>query len=290
MPTFRIDVYAWIPQPDVPNPINSLPGGVQRWGPGACGPCFGGDNFINPPGNWSAWSGTYRAMQTLEFSVARLGAAPTVTINTGVVPGTTTVLTATRAGGGKICYSLTAAVKASSAGVSWSASDNWYEVTMHGEAQDPVPAMVGAQAGSALGAGVGNASNPAAGALGGVLGYSVGSTIGSALTPNLEWDLTMRFQRGTTIPWMTRAEYAIHLGSNLDVSTTRIPGPLNFGGSANLVHGAIKVRRYPSYVVYATVTNSGAPVTIPLYFADASSRGLSEIAIGWTDPVRQINW
>jgi len=32
MSNFRVDIYAWIPQADVPNPINMLPGGVQRWG------------------------------------------------------------------------------------------------------------------------------------------------------------------------------------------------------------------------------------------------------------------
>jgi hypothetical protein len=28
MQSFRIDIYAWIPQPDVPNPVASLPGGL----------------------------------------------------------------------------------------------------------------------------------------------------------------------------------------------------------------------------------------------------------------------
>ena len=290
MPTFRIDVYAWIPQPDVPNPINSLPGGVARWGPGACGPFFGGDNFINPPSSPSAWSGTFRAMQTLAFSATTFGAQPVTTMNAGVVPGTTTVLTATRAEGGKVCHSLTAKVKTSRASVSWGASDNWYQATMHGEAQDPVPADVGARAGGAIGTGVGGLSNPVAGAFGGVYGSAAGSAVASALTPNLEWDLTIRFQRGTVIPWMTRADYAIHVAGNMDVSATKIAAPFNFGGSANLVHGLIKVRRFPSYVAYVTIANSGSAVTIPLYFADASARNLGEIAIGWTDPIRQLTW
>jgi hypothetical protein len=52
------------------------------------------------------------------------------------------------------------------------AGDDWYEVKMHGAAQDPVPAAVG-----------------------GLVGGSPGAAAASALTPNLEWDLKIRFQR-----------------------------------------------------------------------------------------------
>jgi hypothetical protein len=62
-------------------------------------------------------------------------------------------------------------------------------------------------------------------------------------------------------------------------------------GAANLVHGLITVRRFPSYVVYVTIDRgTGAAVTIPIYFADASGRSLLEIAVGQTDTLRQLVW
>ena len=58
-----------------------------------------------------------------------------------------------------------------------------------------------------------------------------------------------------------------------------------------LVHGVIMVRRFPSYVVYATLdSGKGVPITIPIYFADVSQRTLAEIVVGQHDPVRQLTW
>ncbi|HJQ60392.1 MAG TPA: hypothetical protein VJ890_26035 [Vineibacter sp.] len=262
---FRIDVFAWIPQADVPNPLHSLPGGTATWGPGACGPRFGGDNFTKPPASHSAWSGTYRARQSFAFSAASFGAVPAVTHNPGVTPGLTTVLTGTRAAGGTICHSLTATVKTSSASVSWVASDNWYEAKVKGAAQDPVPAAV------------------AKGVAGGTAGAAV-----SGLTPNLEWDLTLRFQSGGTLGLATRARYAISAGLNMDVSATSFPTPTSFGATGNLFHGLATVRRFPSYVVYVSIGSGAAATTIPVYFANATSRNLGEIVIGQTDPIRQL--
>ncbi len=264
---FRIDVFAWIPQPDVPNPLHSLPGGAGRWGPGACGPRFGGDNFTKPPATASAWRGTFRARQSFAFSAASFGTAPSVTLNTGVTPGTTTVLTNTRAAGGTICHSLTATVKASSASVSWVAGNSWYEAKLKGAAQDPVPAAV--------------ATGVAGGTAGGVA---------SALTPNLEWDLALRFQSGSSLGFATRARYAVSSGLSMDVSAANFPTPTSFGGSGNLFHGLATVRRFPSYAVYVTVGSGAAGTTIPVYFADASGRNLLEIGIGQTDVIRQIGF
>ena len=106
----RIDVYAWIPQADVPNPISSLPGGTASWGPGACGPLFGGDDMIMPPTFASAWTKTYRATHTFEFGFDSFGAMPQVLLNPGIKPGTTTILTAPRKSGGSACFSLQARV------------------------------------------------------------------------------------------------------------------------------------------------------------------------------------
>jgi hypothetical protein len=67
--------------------------------------------------------------------------------------------------------------------------------------------------------------------------------------------------------------------------------PTQFNSSENLVHGAIMVRRFPSYVVYATLdSGEGVPITIPIYFADASQRTLAEIVVGQHDPIRQLTW
>lgn len=262
---FRIDVFAWIPQPDVPNPLFGLPGGSGSWGPGACGPRFGGDDFIKPPASHGAWSRTFRAKQAFAFRAASFGAAPSVTLNPGVTPGLTTVLTSTRAAGGTMCHSLAATVKTSSASVSWVASDKWYEARLKGAVQDPVPAAV------------------ATGVAGGTAG-----AVASGLTPNLEWDLTLRFQFGGTVGLATRARYQISSGLNMDVSATSFPTPTSFGAGGNLFHGLATVRRFPSYVVYVTIGGIAASTTIPVYFANAISRSLGEIVISQTDPVRQL--
>ena len=265
---FQVNVFAWIPLAEVPNPLASLPGGTATWGPGACGPHFGGDNFVKPAATASGWTGTFRAKQAFAFRVNSFGDSPMTTLNTGCLPGITTVLTAPRAAGGTVCHSLTATVKTSSAAVKWSGGDDWYEVKMHGEAQDPVPAAVAAK-----------------------VGGTAGATAASALTPNLEWNLTMRFQRGSSLGLLTRAAYATHSALSMDVAASRFPTPTSFGGSSNLVHGTVLVRRFPSYVVYTTIDGgTGTPVCIPHYFADASGRNLATIAIGQTDLLRQLSW
>lgn len=275
MLNFRLDIFSWIPQPDVPNPIFDLPGGVPRWGNGACGPRFGGDNFVIPPVD-SKWKGkTYRAMQTFAFKAESIGATPYPTINSGTTPGVTTVLTATRAANGRVCFSQTPTVTASAASVTWEEDDKWYEVKMHGAAHDPVPATA-----------VSHALRP-----GGDKAQKYGTAASNALTPDLEWKLTFRFQSGTTIPFVSRLRYAFSSGLNLDKSAATFPKPVDFGASDNLVHGIIMVRRFPSYIVYATIdTGQRQPVTIPVYFANANSRALTEIVIGQHDPVRQLTW
>lgn len=264
-----LEVFAWIPQAEVPNPISMLPGGVGRWGPGACGPFFGGDDFVTPPASPAGWAGrTFRARQTFAFRIPRFADPPSVGASSGVVPGTTTVLTARRAAGGRVCYSLTALVRKSAAGVAWKPSDGWYEARLQGAAEDPVPLAVGARTLGAVGAGV-----------------------AGALTPQLEWDLVIRFQRGSTLPLMTRARYGASRLLSLDVAAATFPAPMGLGSGVDLVHGLLTVRRFPSYVVYVTVDRGGAaPVTVPIYFADASHRALGEIVVGQTDVLRALRW
>jgi len=264
----RLDMFAWIPQPEVPNPVYSLPGGTTRWGPGACGPHFGGDNFITPPATAAAYAGTYRAKQSFGFRFGVIGDPPAVTLNTGAQPGTTTVLTAPRAAGGVMCHSTTATILSQAASVTWDQSNAWYEVRLCCQAQDPVPTQ-------------------SAGGL--PLVGSPGSVVASMATPNLEWDLTLRLQRGTTIGLTTRASYAWCSGFSLDISPRVFPTPANFGGTTNLVHGTMKVRRFPSYVLYVTIGGAGG-VCIPLFFADASTRNMMEITVAATEALRQLTW
>jgi hypothetical protein len=269
MLTFRADVFSWIPQPDVWNPIY-VPSGGALLGPGACGPRFGGDNFVTPPSSYAGWNGlTYRAKQTLAFKVSEFGDKDVVTIdNTRVVPGLTTVLTAPRSAGGKVCTSLTPTVTKSTADATWSDSDQWYELRMEGAAHDPIPAQ---------------ALKHAAG--------SAGFAVGSAVTPDLEWNITLRIQMEREIKSsLTRLHYGIVGLSNFDESGT-LSTPQNFGGSANLIHGFVTVRQFPSYVIYVTVGgNSRRSTSIPVYFSDASKRNLFLILLSQVDIIRQITW
>jgi hypothetical protein len=266
MLSLRIDIYSWISQPDVPNPIADLPGGVARWGRGACGPRFGGDNFVTPPANY-LWKDTYRAKQSFAFRVSDWGMPATVIYNPGVAPGLTTVLTAPRSAGGKVCHELTPTITKSFANVSWQKADGWYQVRLRGAAHDPVPAE----------------------ALAKLVG-STGTSIGNALTPDLEWDLDLRIQASATLPLGTRARYAISSPLSLDASSQVFPRART-SGAANLLHGLITVRRYPSYVVYASTGLGAYPIkTVPIYFANADKRNIAEIIVGQTDVIPQLVW
>jgi hypothetical protein len=122
---------------------------------------------------------------------------------------------------------------------------------------------------------------------------TLGSNIGSTLTPDLEWDLTIRIQSGCEIKsGLAKLRYSVADLLNLD-SSDKLPAPLNLGGTSNLIHGTAYVRRFPSYVVYVTVSSDKRSlISVPVYFADASERvlGLGQIAVGQTDSLRQLTW
>jgi hypothetical protein len=269
---FEIDVFAWIPQPEVPNPIASLPGGTGRWGPGACGPHFGGDNFVVPAATAAGWTGsaasTFRARQNVTFRAEPWGTLAGFRTS-GVIPGTTTVLTATRAAGGRVCHSLTAKVLHSSATATFVAGSAWYEVKMRGKAQDPVPAAVG-----------------------GHFAAGVGESAGSTLTPALAWDLTLRLSSGSTVGFWTEQLYKADAPISIDESAS-CPGvsPTLGGGTASLLHGVITVRRYPSYVVFVSLTTpAGAKSSQIVFFSNAVNRSLLEIIVPWDSQLRRVTF
>jgi hypothetical protein len=112
---------------------------------------------------------------------------------------------------------------------------------MHGEAQDPVPAAVGGRT------------------FGGT-----GAVAASALTPNLEWDLTLAIRNGD--PVVDARPLRFEQRAQYGRVRIRFPTRTNFGGTTNLVHGTIMVRRFPSYVLYGTADiGSGLRTTIPNY-------------------------
>lgn len=269
----EIDVFAWIPHPEVFNPIASFPGGVSRWGPGACGPYFGGDDFVLPApvplGPSGMITKTFRARQHSRFYIKSWGTLGEFR-TTGVIPGTTTVLTNTRASGGVICYSIRAAVLHSAASVVFIPSDSWYEVVMQGKAQDPVPAAAGGQ-----------------------VAGTVGSRTASALTPALAWDLKLRLSPTSTLDFWTRASYTAEAPLSMDTSKT-LPGSVNSlgGGTEHLIHGLVTVRRYPSYVVYVSMTTpGGSKFTQVVFFANAIDRNpIAEIGIPQDSTLRQVTF
>lgn len=269
---FEIDVISWIPMPEVPNPIFLLPGGTTRWGSGACGSHFGGDNFAMPPSTAVALIGTaaytFRARQNVTFDAKPWGTVSGLRTS-GVIPGITTVLTGARVDGGRVCHNMTATVLRSAATVSFDASSEWYEIVMQGKAQDPIPTAVGR-----------HVAGP------------TGATGGTILTPALEWDLTMRLSTGSMLGFWTTQRYRADapLGFDDSASLPGVSATLG-GGTTHLLHGIISVRRFPSYVVYVTLTSAtGTRSTEIVFFADASHRGLVEIVLPWDSQLRRITF
>ena len=269
---FEVDVFAWIPGAEVPNPIGSLPGGVDRWGRGACGKFFGGDNFEAPPSTPKIWAGvagkTFRARQNVTFQAIPWGKVSDSS-TTGVIPGVTTVLTDTRSQNGKVCYSKEATVLHSSSAVIYDEDSKWYEVTMRGKVQDPIPAGVGKH----------------------IAGPVAGGTA-SFLTPALEWNLILRLSAGSELGFWTTQRYKADAPSGLDESSKLSPSSKTLGGGTDrLLHGIITTRRFPSYAVFASLTTKkGIHSTERIFFANASSRNLVEIAVPWDSQLRSITF
>ncbi len=312
MPRFRIDVFAWIPQPEVDNPVHAF------GGPGGCGPFFGGDNFTYPPAAPSAWGAkTFRAKQSFSFQADAIGGTPLITENNGVQPGFTTVLTAKRADGGTVCHRMQAKVMNSSASLKLNRATHWplsapegpcYEVSLQGKVQDPVPAEVGARTGGEWGGATGGALH--LGQLGHSVGANVGSALASTLTPPLEWNVTLRFQLGRKAgdaqdphggkvvgytrvgpyPGAAVVPVVSPRHSFLDVADRYFGTDTSFGGKDNTLNGSVMVRCYPSYIVYCSIQEGAKTVTKPIYFSDANARPLHSIFFSKTDQLRSFTW
>jgi hypothetical protein len=106
----------------------------------------------------------------------------------------------------------------------------------------------------------------------------------------------LRFSRANTFGLTTRSLYAIGLGQStavglgLDESKRAFGARDSFGSPLHLMHGFIRIRRFPSYVLYVTVMTPRYNATIPVYYANASKRGLLEIAIDQLDILREITF
>lgn len=153
---------------------------------------------------------------------------------------------------------MSATVKNSFAAVTWSNFFDEYSVTLKGEAQDPVP------------------SGAASDLLGGVLGG-----IASALTPNLEWNVSLKIceSGSATDPWFP----------GLDVSAATF-GAIKSFGSGRLIKGSAQTRRYPSYIVYLTMSEGTRIVTNPIFFADANDRSLAGIVLSSAGATREVEF
>ena len=262
--SFRLDLIGWIPQPEVDNPLAELPAFVKSLLPsGMADPFFGGDNFTTPgatPSSILPPVHTFRATQSLQFNVGSWGDIPTISINTAT-PGTTTCLSARRAAGGVVTFSLTAKLLRASGTVTFSSLFDLYEVNMSGKVLDPVPAAAAA----ALTAKLPGVPAPLRPALASAI-----QAIATKATPALSWDITLRVQRGTTLNPVFVANYAPFIGA--EASGTISGAVSSFaGGTFGLEHGDITFSLWPSAVLYLTVAPTGKPaVTQPVFFSDGS--------------------
>jgi hypothetical protein len=132
-----------------------------------------------------------------------------------------------------------ARVLASSATVTFSSSDNWYEVNLSGMIIDPIPAA----AASALISKI--STVPVAVRL---LVLLTANTLATKATPSLTWDTTIRIQRGASLSTLTAASYALFTGPEGSGSLAGATSALAPG--TDLIHGKIHFDMWPSTVIY----------------------------------------
>ena len=284
--TFRVDLIGWIPQPEVDNPIAVLPSFISSLLPaGMADPFFGGDDFSIPtvtPASMRPPTHTFRGSQSLDFEIPSWGAAPKVGLKT-TAPGVTTCLNNRRAAGGVVTFSLAARVLASSVTVTFSSSDNWYEVNLSGMIVDPIPAAAATALASKIST-VPHAVRP--------LVLLTASALATKATPSLTWDATIRIQQGATLSTLTAASYALFTGS--ENSGTLAGAASALAPGTDLIHGKIHFDKWPSAVIYLSFTPSaGTMVTQPIFFSSGLGVPRPEpafIEVPKFCKLRQLTW
>jgi hypothetical protein len=184
---FEVDLIGWIPQPEVDNPLSLLPGSIiSLLPPGMADPFFGGDDFVTPLSSPIAMvkAHTFRATQHFDFTIGTFGSAPVPGTRTAT-PGTTTCLDKRRSAGGKVTFSLTATLLRHDEKVTFSASDDWYEVVLSGLVLDPVPAAAAVALTAKLPGLPSFLRAPLIKAI---------NDLTTKATPSLSWDATLRLQ------------------------------------------------------------------------------------------------
>lgn len=262
--TFQVDLIGWIPQPEVDNPLNSLPGAIKALLPtGMADPFFGGDDFVTPgatPSSVMTPAHTFRAFQQFKIDIAKWGDPASISINT-VTPGLTTCLSNRRSSGGTVTFSLTAKLLRSNASVSFSSLMDWYEISMSGTVLDPVPAAAAAALTAKLPGIPAFARPPVEAAI---------RAIATKATPSLTWNVTLRLQRGAALSLLVKAEYGAFIGAESSSTITGAKSSLG-SGSFGLEHGKIAFSLWPSAVIYLTSTlGTGSPDVQPVFFSDGS--------------------
>jgi hypothetical protein len=190
---FEVDLIGWIPQPEVDNPLSLLPSAITSLlPPGMADPFFGGDNFVTPLSSPTATvsAHTFRATQHFDFTISTFGSAP-VPGTKAATPGTTTCLDKRRSVGGKVTFSLPATLLRHEEKVTFSASDDWYEVALSGVVLDPVPAAAAKTLTAKLPGIPHILRAPLSKAI---------SDLATKATPSLTWDAKLRLQRDRRLP------------------------------------------------------------------------------------------
>jgi hypothetical protein len=95
----------------------------------------------------------------------------------------------------------------------------------------------------------------------------------------------LRIADADKVSFLTALGYKANAPISLDATPRGTVFELGTGHS-HLMHGTIECRRYPSYAVYVS-TESYEQL---LFFTDASTRNLLEIAISQRSELRRIQW
>jgi hypothetical protein len=282
---FSVDLVGWIPQPEVDNPLSLLPAFIKSLlTPGMADPFFGGDDFVTPDTTPAATikAHTFRAIQHMDFSIGAFGGAP-VLGSASTTSGITTCLSDRRSAGGRVTFSLKATLLRHSESVTFSSSDDWYEIRLSGVVLDPVPAEAARVLTSKLPGVPASLRAPLTVAI---------RDLATKATPSLSWDATIRLQKGPELSFKAKLEYVAFINSESSGTLTGATSALTPG--SDLIHGKIHFSKWPSAVIYLTASPpGGASITQPVFFSSGKTVSKPEtlqIEIPKLCKTRQINW